>query len=307
MIFRRKSERRRPRLISEDHGPAPPAVSYRARRSEETRNPSRQAQPAELLNATKDLGVSWLQRFGLLILMVVVLASLVNILSLTDTAKVVPLTTDKSQPLLRPTAAYQQAANQALRQKVWNRNKITIDTGQLSRQLLKQFPELNGVSVTVPLLAHQPIVYVEPAQPALILAANNGAFVVSSSGKALLKAGTPDQLQQPTLPVVSDQSSLSASLDHQVLARSSVRFIQTVVAQLAAKQFSIAGLVLPPGASELDVHLNGKSYFIKFNLESNDPTGEAGTFLATISQLQHQNITPASYVDVRVPGRAYYK
>jgi hypothetical protein len=64
---------------------------------------------------------------------------------------------------------------------------------------------------------------------------------------------------------------------------------------------------LPPAASELDVQLNGRPYFVKFNLQSNNPRGEAGTFLATIAQLSRQNIVPGHYVDVRVDGRAYYQ
>jgi hypothetical protein len=91
------------------------------------------------------------------------------------------------------------------------------------------------------------------------------------------------------------------------LPAASVGFIQTVIAQLAAKQFVVSGMTLPAAASELDAQLAGQPYFVKFNLESDNPRGEVGTFLATIAQLRRQNIVPAKYVDVRVDGRAYYQ
>jgi hypothetical protein len=65
-------------------------------------------------------------------------------------------------------------------------------------------------------------------------------------------------------------------------------------------------MVLPVQTNELDVNLAGQSYFVKFDLQENDPRQQAGTFLATIASLKSQNITPTKYVDVRVDGRAYY-
>ena len=65
-------------------------------------------------------------------------------------------------------------------------------------------------------------------------------------------------------------------------------------------------MTLPPAASELDVKIAGKPYFVKFNLQADDARRQAGTFLATQAQLQRKGITPAQYIDVRVEGRAYY-
>jgi hypothetical protein len=226
---------------------------------------------------------------------------------LSTDAKVVPLSVDSGQTLLRPQTAYETAASRQLSSSIWNRNKITVDTSNLSRQLLNQFPELSSVSVTIPLLAHRPLVYVEAAQPALILKTDNSSFIISNSGKALISAINPASLNQPRLPLLTDQSGLSIQTNHQALPATDISFIQTVIAQLAAKQFTVSDMTLPPAASELDVRLVGQPYLVKFSLESSDPREQAGTFLATITQLHHQNITPGQYIDVRVSGRAYYK
>lgn len=302
------SPTRRQKLSLDDLAKPPATFSYRARRSGQERGIGRQADHGPAGPPGRKFGHFWLQRFGLVILMVAVVASVVNVLTLSASAKLVTLTATGNSSFLRPSAVYQAAANQQLRLSIWNRNKITIDTTKVSRQLLDQFPELSSVSVTVPLLAHRPLVYVEPAQPALVLTTtNSGSFIIDTSGKALVRAAAAAALGQPKLPVVTDQSGLSVQPNHQVLSAADVGFVQTVVAQLAAKQLTVSGMALPPAASELDVQLAGQPYFVKFNLQSDNPRGQAGTFLATITQLRGQNITPGKYVDVRVNGRAYYQ
>ncbi len=264
-------------------------------------------QAAQIPNTHAGFRHFWLQRFGFIILLIAIVVSMVNVLSLSASAKVVPLQNSGSVSLLRSLSVYEIAADHKLSRSTWNRNKITINTDQLSHYLLNKFPELSSVSVTVPLLGHRPVIYVEPANPAFVLVANSGSFVIADNGKAVLGGTTPAALSQPKLPVVNDQSGLHIQLNQQAVPTSDVSFIQTIVVQLAAKQFTVSGMTLPAAASELDVHLAGQPYFVKFNLESGDPKGEAGTFLATIMQLQHQHITPSQYVDVRVSGRAYYK
>jgi hypothetical protein len=306
-----KPDGRRQRQPPDDLTPSPSSFAYSARRSEEKRISGRQTERQAVSPRQSGFGHSWLRRIGLIILLAAVVVSAANILSLSPDVKILPLSAgskDNKLSILRPTAVYQAAADRQLKSSIWNRNKITVNTADLSRQLLSQFSELGSVSVTLPLLAHRPLVYIQPAQPALILVTqSSGAFIIDVNGKALLKASSAAVFNQPGLPVINDQSGLSLALNKQALPAANIRFIQTVAAQLAAKQFMVSDMTLPPAASELDVRLSGHPYFVKFNLQSSNPRGEAGTFLATIAQLSRQNIVPGQYVDVRVDGRAYYQ
>jgi hypothetical protein len=308
MRLRRKvlPQTRRQKLRLDDLAKPPSTFLYSARRSEQDRDIGRQAQRESAQPTARKFGHFWLRRFGVVILLVAAIASAVNVLTLSTSAKVMTLTTTYNRSFLRPTKVYEAAASQQLQHSVWNHNKITIDTAKLSQQLLNQFPELSSVSVAVPLLAHRPLVYIQPAQPALVLTTRNGSFVVDTTGKALIRGASPAVLNQPQLPIVNDQSGLRLQPNHQALSAASVGFIQTVTAQLAAKQFTVSGMTLPAATSELDVQLAGQPYLVKLNLQSVNPRGQAGTFLATIAQLRRQNIVPAKYVDVRVDGRAYY-
>lgn len=308
MRLRRKPAEpvRRQRLPSQDLETKPSTFTYRSRRSDGLKT-GRQNSPESGPIVARSTNY-WAQRLGLVLLLVALLFSAVNVFSLSSKAKVMPLISGQNKAFLRETTVYEQAANEVLASSVWNRNKITVDTGSVSRELTRRFPELATASVTVPLLSHRPLVYIEPAEPALILMARNGAFVVADSGKALLQADNPEALNQPDLPKVNDQSGLRVELTRQALPADDVSFIKTVIAQLRDKQLTIESLSLPTAARQLDVKLAGEPYVIKFNLmATGEARQQAGAFLATHERLQQQNIKPAEYVDVRVSGRAYYK
>lgn len=283
-----------------------PAFAYRARRSDEDLNIGRQTRRAALQAAPGHLRRLLLRRFGLVILLVAVISSLFNILTLSNDVKVMPLTNGKTT-FLQEKTVYQQAASDLLSDSLWNHNKITVNTTHINKQLLERFPELATANITLPLLSKRPTVYVQAAEPALLLTTREGGFVVDSRGKALLSADKLSSKARQQLPTVTDHSGLHVKLNSQALSSKDVDFIRTLTAQLAARNFTIATMVLPTASSELDVTLAGQPYTIKFNLENGNARRQAGTFLATQARLQAQNITPAKYIDVRVPGRAYYQ
>lgn len=307
-LGRKKQPVGRQRVRGQEPGVKPAPYSYRTQRAEAEYNTGRKTARQKLKLAKRNWIQFWLQRAGLLVLIVAVVFSTVKILSLSGDPKILPLDEQSNaKTFLRDQTLYQDAARYALAQSVWNKNKVTVDASRVSQSMLKQFPELDSVSLTVPLLANRPSVYIEAARPALILNTGDQYYVVSTSGKALLRAASPEALNQPGLPVLTDQSNLPVTINRQAITTDDVHFIQTVVAQLAAKQISISSLVLPPSASELVVQLTGQAYIVKFNLHSDKAREQAGTLLATLDHLKKQNITPAKYIDVRVDGRAYYQ
>jgi cell division septal protein FtsQ len=246
------------------------------------------------------------RRVGVLILALAIVISVFHLLSVSSQARIVPLTSSAaSSAFLRNQADYQAAADKLLTSSLWNRNKITIDTGQISRGMVAQFPELASASVTLPLFAQRPTVYVQPAQAALVVAADNGAFVIDQNGRALMPSANLPTAHN--LPQIVDQSGLQIKTGHQVLTADDVGFVQTVIAELSAKHTAVSSMVLPAASRELDVYIAGQPYFVKFNLANDDARQQAGTYLATAAQLQRQHVTPAHDVDVRVDGRAYYQ
>jgi hypothetical protein len=293
--------------LKHDQVKASKNLFYHSQRSTEPGMVSRQPfrNPVNIQVASRAASYS-LQRFGLLIVIIVAAVSLVNILMVTSDPNIVLL--DKNQVgYLHSTREYQQAAQKLFKGSFTNNNKITINTSAISLALEKEFPELSNVTIKLPLIDHNPIVYLEPNKPLLALSVNGGlVYAVDSAGLAL-GAINNTVVTSLHLILVQDQGTIDIQAGQPILPSNTVSFIQTIVYQLSQKQLTISKLVMPAGENELDMYLVGQSYFVKFNLADSSPLQEVGTFLAVRQNLQQQGIAPSQYIDVRVDGRAYYK
>jgi hypothetical protein len=249
------------------------------------------------------------RRFVILVVCLVVLASVMNELSLDSTPKVVALFTPASRVFLQSSDTYQRAAT-ALLQSLSNRNKLTINAGSISSSMLHKFSELSAVSVALPVLGHRPTVYIQPSEPSMILVSSGSSsnFVLDTRGRALVRAGANTaNLGKLHVPTVVDQNPLQIELGQTVLPTTTVRFIQTVATQLSAQHIRFTSMILPKGTSELDVYISGQPFYARFNTEDNTALQQTGTFIAVYKRLQSQGTVPHQYIDVRIDGRAYYK
>ena len=289
-------------------GRTPQAFSYHANRLEQDYNLGRQ-QPREQELRSRALTMRyWRQRITVLLTGLVVAVCVFNVLRLTSDPKVVVLSSSSNTYFLQATGTYERAAQKLLSSSFLNNNKITVNTEAVTTKLKQEFPELADVSITVPLISHRPIVYIASTTPSVVLATEqHESFVLDNNGKALASAASVSGLSDLGLPVVTDQSGLHVRIGSDVLPASNIDFIRTVVAEIQAKKYSVSSLTLPAAASELDVRLGGKPYFIKFNMHNDDPMQQAGTFFATDHYLTGKGVTPGQYIDVRVDGRVYYK
>lgn len=288
----------------------PASFSYSSQRVERPDVPGRRPQPSLAAKRSRLLSVRfWARRSGLLIAVIVGFICLISILSLSNEPRVILLDSNGSSYTFHDAEQYQQAAAKHLGSSVWNKNKITVNTGKASADLQKQFPELADVAITLPLIGHRPIYHLRANPPAFILQAINGSYVLDSGGKALIAKDAASESTIKDLTTITDQTGLRAQIGKQVLSSSEADFMRTVVDTFAAKNITVTALVLPAdGAHELHVRLAGKAYLVKFNmLDNKTARQQAGTYLATINSLSAQNIVPAQYVDVRVLGRAYYQ
>ncbi len=229
--------------------------------------------------------------------------------SLSKTPKVIVAGNSSSRIFVHDTGSYQQTAKKLLAESVLNTNKLTINTQTIVHDLEASFPEIRTATITLPILGHQPLIYVQPAVPQIILATqHDGQFVLDSSGRALVPV-TP-RLTLPTgagaLPVVSDESSLPAKVGQVVLPAQNVAFVMEVAGQMRAKQLTVSSWRMPSQASELDAYIGGTSYYVRFNFQGN-AREEAGTYLAAKNYIDGKHTTPGQYIDVRVSGRAYYR
>jgi len=233
--------------------------------------------------------------------MIVVAVCAAKVLSLSTTPKIVVVgKTAVSSIYLQSSDVYAAAAHRLLAGSITNRTKLTVNLGGTARSLEQQFPELQTVSVGVPLIGSRPIVYVQVAQPSVVLQTARGNYALNSSGLVLARV----QTLPGDVPLLSDQSTAMPQPGKQYLPSSTVRFVQTVAYQLKAAHLTVSTFVLPPQSPyELDIRLEGKAYLVRMNLAA-DALTQSGAVVATIQQFASD---PGNYLDVRVPGRVYYK
>lgn len=308
-LRRRKADsapagRRRRRSVGVDEAPNP--FLYRSKRLDDTVNTGRKEDREAITQRARINGASWLQRSGLIILTIALLVSAINVLTLSSQAKVV-VQAGSANDLMREPSEYEAAASKALASSVWNRNKITVDTGSVAKDLQADYPELANVSVSIPWLAHRPIVKIQPARPSVVLSTADGAYLLDDRGVALSRAAAAADFKTTDVPIIDDQSGLRVAVGERSMPAVHIQFIQIITKQIAAQGYTVASFRLPVASSQLDTLLVNEPFFVKFNLQSNTPREQAGTFLATIKKLKADSTPPKQYIDVRVPGRAYYQ
>ena len=204
---------------------------------------------------------------------------------------------------------YQAAADVLFAQSISNRSKITINTSALAQKLENEFPELASVSISLPLIGHQPIIAVVPAEPALIVTSQSqpgSSFLIATDGRVL--AATGATWPKNTLPKVIDETGIDYAVGRTTMSSSDISFIELVSSQFMTKGITITSMTLPAQSRELDVYISGEPYYIKFNLEDNtDADQQIGTYFATRQYLINNQITPSQYIDAMVVGRVYYQ
>lgn len=285
----------------------PQAFSYYAGRSgaEPTHRrpvPQSQAQEASerLQNARKPLVM-------LVVAAVVVIVGYATWLSGTPQIDLAVVSNTKNAYALHSVQDYQASASKTLDSSLFNHNKLTVDSASVVRDLLNNYPEIQTASVTIPVIGHVPVVHIQPYKPAFIVTtAYDAAYVVDSGGRAVVSVSQVPDISVLHLRTIQDKSGLHITEGQQALSSGTISFTQTILNLLSAAHLSVNDLILPPASSELDVYMQGAPYFIKYNLQS-DPKLQTGTYLAAIGRLQKDHTVPSQYIDVRVPGRVYYR
>lgn len=249
---------------------------------------------------------AWWQQLPTYIAIVIFVFSALYVLSLDSNVKIAQFINPAEKQYLRDISVYQAAANEAFHSSILNRNKLTADTNQISRDLKTQFPELAEVAITLPLFGRKPILEVVPAKPVLLLNARNGAFALDKTGRALVNATDAPGLAVFTLPLVNDDAGIAVTVGGTALPEDNVTFILEVLGQLNAKELNVDTMTFPAIVNELHIKLDDTSYMIKLNTDG-DAKQQIGTYFALREKLADDGVTPKAYVDVRVEEKAYYK
>jgi hypothetical protein len=211
------------------------------------------------------------------------------------------------ETLVADLSSYQDDFKAVLTDSPFNRSKLFINTDNIAQEVSKRHPELGEISVVLPLVGRRPVFKVRPAEPAITLSASGGPYVVDTKGRVLAYTRDTNSSITEDLPIVRDESGLPVERGNSVITNDTIRFITLVAGQLTQAKINPEALILPQtSAGELHLRLEGKPYFVKFDMRGQGRL-QAGTLIAVKEHLEQQGKTPAEYIDVRVPEKAFYK
>lgn len=197
------------------------------------------------------------------------------------------------------TSSYEKTVDGLLGGSILNHNKLTVDANGITTKMQQAHPELESVTVVTPLIGTRPSVYIRVSEPVFTLKQNSTSYILSESGY-IVSRGAVDGL-----PVITDETGEPVTVAKRLLPSSHVTFMSTVWYQLTKQGIAADSFILPKEkAFEVDVRLKGKPYYLKFNI-AEDAKRQSGAAVAVIKQLG--TTSPHEYIDLRVPGKAYYK
>lgn len=106
---------------------------------------------------------------------------------------------------------------------------------------------------------------------------------------------------------VSDQSGISPTDNGgEIASNRLIAFLGKMVGAVdAGDKGKVTDIIIPASTREIDLKLEGRGYIVKTHTDR-DPLGQAQDIIATIKWLDDKKIKP-EYIDVRVPGKAFYK
>lgn len=242
----------------------------------------------------------------LLAIVVVSLAVFYATLINTSNPEIIPLS-DNSINILKNKQDYQTSMAKIFNDDFWSKSKLTINTKSLEEKIKQKHPEIEKVSVNIPILGRRPIVQVSPAEPKLIVVTSNGDFVVDINGRILANINDTPEEKTKGLFTIKDSVLKDSKPGDIIFPDSTIKFIDDIKFQFDKKGIDIDYIELPSVANELHVKTKDTNYIIKFNLQG-DAREQSGVYFTIAERIAQDNsIQPKEYVDVRVESRAFIK
>lgn len=180
------------------------------------------------------------------------------------------------------------------------KNIFFINTTGLAELFQQQYPTLEKVNINRTLFLTLSVTVKESAS-ALVWQSGTGAWILGDDGKILKK----DDGQGRQLGSVRDTAQLMVKVGDQVADRQFVRFVRDIYAQAKAYDLAITSAEISTTTRELTLKL-GSGQTIRMDT-SREARGQLDAVRATYETAKRTNKPVTQYIDVRVPGRTFYK
>jgi len=188
-----------------------------------------------------------------------------------------------------------------LKSSLAGKNWLFLDTNSLKGRLQKTFTGQEAIMVEKQ-FPNKLIVKTDEQKSAIVWKTGSKKYIVSINGRVMSELQGDNNTG---LAVLTDGSSLPVDVGNKILSRDFVNFAIKVGDYVKAKSLGPEQIYITETTKELLVKTTA-GYEIKFNTEET-PDAQLRSLQATLDLLVSQNKQATQYIDLRVPGRAFYK
>ncbi len=194
-----------------------------------------------------------------------------------------------------------ELADTILARHPFSRNLFTVWSARIDKNMVSSDQRMKSVEVKR-LWPNRLLLVITERQPSLGWRSGNQQFVLDVDGTAI---GYQDQLNLK-LPTVTDSTNLPVKIGDRVVPTRFVSFCTGIILNMPKRTgLNITGMRVPDTTSEVYISTN-KNFLIKFDT-TRGLDEQLGDLKSVLDSLVRSSKTPAEYIDLRVPGKAYYK
>ncbi len=185
-----------------------------------------------------------------------------------------------------------------------------LDTDSLSKKMIESHPEIKRVSFNSSAPASSQLrADVRFRRPVFTWrdASSTDQFVDEDG--VLFGINLDPSVNAAKLIKIEDQSGVVLDSGTSVLTSTIIAFIGQLHGKLTplyGPNSSVSRVIIPRSTREVQVQMSGQPYIIKFNSTRNLDQ-QIGELQALLGFLKVNNATPGTYIDLRVPHKAFYK
>lgn len=219
-----------------------------------------------------------------------------------------------SDPPFRLTPSQKNHYSQIIEEQVnahtLLRQSWLLDSQKLSKNVIAEHPEIQSIDF----VSHAPFgstleahITFRKAVFVWVDGANVTQFVDKDG--VLFTSNLDGSLSVAKLVHIEDQSGVVLRPGASVLTGNLVQFVGKIHTQILAAYGAgsqIQRIIIPRSTREVDVQVAGAPYLVRFSSQRSIEE-QVGDLKILLTFLQQQNITPASYIDLRLPHKAFYK
>jgi len=206
-------------------------------------------------------------------------------------------------------AVYEAAASDAAKSSIFNRSKLFFQDTAFIRDMKTKFPEISTVKPIMPLGGRDMSVIITVSEPFAYVTSGIDTGVLNSDGVLVVKNGQSVPGNLINLRFTEPQSNFAVG--SRIMTESELNLLTMLVQEMKTLQFSdskngsIKQVLFNVADGQMEAQLQDKPFFIKLSTFTTDGDQQVGGAVATLKQLDRENILPTKYIDVRVPGRAF--